>query len=85
MNRRGFFAALLAPLVVPFARLDKYFGPTYFWPVEWKGRVDLEDMYEGQWLVVDGQARRITKYKGTTKRIALQARCNTLMNQMVDV
>jgi len=47
MNRRGFFAALLAPVAG--------------WrPVDWKGRVDLEEMYEGKWLVVDGQARSIT-------------------------
>lgn len=57
MNRRGFFAALLAPLAISEGSKN---GQMSFRQIAWNNRVDLEEMHEGQWLVVDGQARPIT-------------------------
>jgi len=56
MNRRGFFAVLFAPLAISEG------SKMPFRPVNWGDRVDLEEMHDGQWIVVDGQARRINGY-----------------------
>jgi len=77
MNRRGFFAALLAPLVVPFTEPDRYFRPTYFWPPD--------DFYTGQYLILDGQVRQITGYVARTKVVTLQARMNALYQELATI
>jgi len=55
MNRRGFFSTVLFPFLPELKP-----ATPEFLPVDWKGRVDLEEMHQGLWLVVEGKARSIT-------------------------
>ena len=42
MNRRGFFAAVLAPLVVPWRPSKSLWWPSSFWPIQWCSRAELQ-------------------------------------------
>ena len=68
MNRRGFFAAILAPLVVPWSLLDIYAGPVHHWPPD--------EFYAGMFLLRGKEVHRITGYVASTKVVTLQHRMN---------
>ena len=78
MNRRGFFAALLAPLVVPFARPDKYVWACYwdFKQLRWRTWPDLDETHVMKGWITTSPMERMKGRFGTSY--------NAIVNQIVD-